>query len=219
VDQTRSSAMPTVSATYPRSCVPVETLIAQQKTEESRPSGRFFRSGGRRRRPVSLEWISGLRTDTPPQRRGAGQYDRAKRRHRARRLNRSATSTRTQSPNALASKRRRKSAAHSAFTPPFAPRQSTRLRLANPPVCASPIHPVSRRYPPKAASQQLGLAAQDHQLFDLGDGLGRVQVLGAGSGAVHDRVAAVEPERVFERVEPRAGRLVAAVGDPAIGLQ
>src|SRR4029077_19410197 len=40
----------------------------------------------------------------------------------------------------------------------------------------------------------------------------------AGAGAVHDRVAAVEPERVFERVEPLAGRLVAAVGNPAIGL-
>src|SRR5204863_1599334 len=33
------------------------------------------------------------------------------------------------------------------------------------------------------------------------------------------RMAAVEPERVFEPVEPLAGFLVAAVGDPAIGLQ
>jgi hypothetical protein len=32
-------------------------------------------------------------------------------------------------------------------------------------------------------------------------------------------VAAVEPERVFELVEPLAGALVAAVLDPAVGLQ
>src|SRR5579875_2720880 len=62
-------------------------------------------------------------------------------------------------------------------------------------------------------------AAHDEQLLDLGDRLGRVQVLGAGAGAVHDRMAAVEPERVFERIKALAGLLVAAVGDPAIGLQ
>src|SRR6202035_32759 len=37
--------------------------------------------------------------------------------------------------------------------------------------------------------------------------------------AIHDRVAAIEPERVFERVEAIAGLLVAAIGKPAIGLQ
>src|SRR3990170_2597411 len=58
-----------------------------------------------------------------------------------------------------------------------------------------------------------------HQLLDLGDRLGRVEVLGAGLGAVHDGVAAVEAERVLERVETLAGMLVAAVDDPAIGLQ
>src|SRR5581483_9943725 len=41
----------------------------------------------------------------------------------------------------------------------------------------------------------------------------------AGPGAVHDGVAAVQPERVFERVEALAGLFVAAVGEPAIGLQ
>src|ERR1700704_4873586 len=59
----------------------------------------------------------------------------------------------------------------------------------------------------------------DHHLLDLGDGLGRVEALGAGLGAIHDGVAAVEPERVLELVEPLALGLVAAVGQPAIGLQ
>src|ERR1051325_11346277 len=62
-------------------------------------------------------------------------------------------------------------------------------------------------------------AAQHQELLDLGDGLGRVQILWAGFGTVQDRVAAIEAERVFQRVEPIAGFLVAAVGDPAIGLQ
>ena len=57
------------------------------------------------------------------------------------------------------------------------------------------------------------------QLLGLGDRLGGVQALGADVGAVHDRVAAVEAERVLELVEPLAGRLVAAVGEPAIGLE
>src|SRR4030095_13753058 len=38
-------------------------------------------------------------------------------------------------------------------------------------------------------------------------------------GAVHDGVAAIEPERILKLVEPLAGRLVAAVDQPAIGLQ
>src|SRR5205085_1604947 len=63
------------------------------------------------------------------------------------------------------------------------------------------------------------LPAQHHQLFDFGDRLCRVEVLRAGPRAVHDRVAAIKPERVFELVEALAGLLVAAVGDPAIGLQ
>src|SRR5512138_757814 len=44
-------------------------------------------------------------------------------------------------------------------------------------------------------------------------------MLRAGVGAVHDGVAAIEPERVLEIVEPLAGRLVAAVDDPALRLQ
>src|SRR5262249_6206734 len=44
-------------------------------------------------------------------------------------------------------------------------------------------------------------------------------MLRAGVGAVHDGVAAIEPERVLELVEPLAGRLGAAVDDPALRLQ
>src|SRR5215472_11102578 len=64
-----------------------------------------------------------------------------------------------------------------------------------------------------------GSPPRHHELLDLGDGLGGIESLGAGLGAVHDGVAAVEPERVLERVQALAGHLVAAVGDPAIGLQ
>src|SRR4029077_3468113 len=37
--------------------------------------------------------------------------------------------------------------------------------------------------------------------------------------AVQDRVAAIQTERVLELIEPLAGCLVAAVDDPAVGLQ
>src|SRR5665811_638619 len=59
----------------------------------------------------------------------------------------------------------------------------------------------------------------DHHPLDLHDGLGGVEALRAGLGAVHDGVAAIEPERVLELVEPLAGRLVAAVHDPAVCLE
>src|SRR6188472_3755784 len=59
----------------------------------------------------------------------------------------------------------------------------------------------------------------DHHALDLGDGLGRVEALGAGLGAIHDGVAAVEPERVLEIVEAVTGRLVAAVLQPSVGLK
>src|SRR3954468_3989619 len=59
----------------------------------------------------------------------------------------------------------------------------------------------------------------DQHLLDLADRLGGIEALRAGLGAVHDRVAAVETERVLEIVEPLALGLVTAVGQPAIGLQ
>src|SRR5437773_970923 len=57
------------------------------------------------------------------------------------------------------------------------------------------------------------------QLLGLGDRLRRVEALGASVRAIHDRVAAVETERILQAVEPLAGRLVAAVGEPSIGLE
>src|ERR1700738_161772 len=51
----------------------------------------------------------------------------------------------------------------------------------------------------------------DHRALDRRDGLGGIEVLGAGVGAIHDGVAAVEPERVLEIVAPLARALVAAV--------
>ena len=71
------------------------------------------------------------------------------------------------------------------------------------------------RAPPRAGSH----LPLDHLLLDLGDRLRRIEPLRAGLGAVHDGVAAVEPERILQVVEPLAGRLVAAVVDPAVGLQ
>src|SRR5271169_4032312 len=59
----------------------------------------------------------------------------------------------------------------------------------------------------------------DHHILDVDDRLGRVETLGAGLGAVHDRVAAVEAERVLEIVEPLALGLVARVDEPAVGLE
>ena len=47
-------------------------------------------------------------------------------------------------------------------------------------------------------------------LLDRADGPRRVQILRAGLGAVHDRVAAIEAEWVLERIEPLAGGLIAA---------
>src|SRR6185437_10015841 len=59
------------------------------------------------------------------------------------------------------------------------------------------------------------LALGEH-LLDRTDGLGRIQVLRARLGAVHDGVAAIQPERILQRVEPLAERLIATVHDPAI---
>src|SRR6516225_3324721 len=61
--------------------------------------------------------------------------------------------------------------------------------------------------------------ALDHHTLDIGDGLGGVEALRAGLGAVHDGVAAVEAERILEIVEALPGRLVAAVLEPAVGLK
>src|SRR6202012_5270130 len=59
----------------------------------------------------------------------------------------------------------------------------------------------------------------DHHLLDFADRFRRVQALGAGIGAIYDGVAAIEAERIFQIVQALAGFLVAAVDEPAVGLQ
>src|SRR6185312_10599299 len=59
--------------------------------------------------------------------------------------------------------------------------------------------------------------AVNHHLLDLGDRLRRIEVLRTGLGAIHYGVAPIQPEWVFEIIEPLARGLVAAVDDPAIG--
>src|ERR1700694_5455991 len=61
--------------------------------------------------------------------------------------------------------------------------------------------------------------ALDHLQLEFGDGLGRIEALRAGLGAVQDGVATIEPERILEIVEPLAGGFIAAVLDPAVRLQ
>src|SRR5208282_5336518 len=59
----------------------------------------------------------------------------------------------------------------------------------------------------------------DQRPLEISDDLRRVEVLWASLGAIQDGVAAVQAERVFQIVEPLAGRLVARVHDPALRLQ
>src|SRR5690348_9465154 len=69
------------------------------------------------------------------------------------------------------------------------------------------------------ASSDISVLALGQKLLDFSYSLGRVQALRAGPGAVHDGVATVELEGVLEVVQALARGLVAAVRDPAIGLQ
>src|SRR5579875_2296444 len=57
------------------------------------------------------------------------------------------------------------------------------------------------------------------ELFDLGDGLGRIEPFRARFGAIHNGVAAVEFERVFQCVQPLTGCFVAGIRNPTIGCQ
>lgn len=61
--------------------------------------------------------------------------------------------------------------------------------------------------------------ALDHFEFQVGDGFGGGEAFGAGLGAIHNRVATIKTERVFQIIEALAGGFVAAVLDPAVGLQ
>ena len=62
-------------------------------------------------------------------------------------------------------------------------------------------------------------SAAHHQFLDLCDGLGGIQSLGAGFCAVHDGMAAVEFEGVLQGIQPVAGGFIAAINDPAVGMQ
>src|SRR6185312_12068782 len=61
--------------------------------------------------------------------------------------------------------------------------------------------------------------ARHDEFLDLGDGLAGIQALGAGPGAVENRVTAIQPERVLQCVEAFPGGLIAAVRQPTPGLQ
>jgi hypothetical protein len=65
----------------------------------------------------------------------------------------------------------------------------------------------------------LSASALNHHFLDIGNCFSGVQPLRAGPGAVEDGMAPVEPERVFEDVEPFACRLVAAVSQPSPSLE
>src|ERR1700722_19217096 len=69
------------------------------------------------------------------------------------------------------------------------------------------------------AERRASVAAMSHHLLDLADGLGGIEILRAGLGAIHDGMAAVQPEWILELVETSAGSLVAAVDDPAVSRQ
>src|SRR5574337_2167153 len=73
----------------------------------------------------------------------------------------------------------------------LAPRKSAILPICLPAgekeSCATPLH---------------------HQLLDFRDRLGRIQPLRTGARAIHDGVATVQLERIFQIVQPLAGGLV-----------
>src|SRR5690348_8076209 len=72
---------------------------------------------------------------------------------------------------------------------------------------------------PSVRRRAMSHAALHQKLFDFTDGPRGVEALRAGVRAVHDRVTAIEAERILEIVEPLAGVLVARIDHPAIGLQ
>ena len=79
-------------------------------------------------------------------------------------------------------------------------------------ICRTSAGPIWRRY-----VGQLALSFHQH-LFDLGDGLGRVEAFRAGCRTVHDRVTAIKAEGVLEVIESFALVVVTAIREPAIGL-
>ena len=59
----------------------------------------------------------------------------------------------------------------------------------------------------------------DQQLLDLGYRLGRVEVLGTDIGAIHDGMAAIQFEWIFEGIQALAGSFIPTIDNPAVGLQ
>src|SRR5882672_768032 len=62
-------------------------------------------------------------------------------------------------------------------------------------------------------------AALGHHVFGVADRARGVQPFRARLCAVHDRVTAIEAERILQPVKPLPGGLIPTVGKPAIGLQ
>src|ERR1700694_2024570 len=58
-----------------------------------------------------------------------------------------------------------------------------------------------------------------HHPLGVGNRTRRVEPFRAGVGAVHDRVAAIETERILEPVEALAGMLIPTVDQPPMRLQ
>src|SRR3954447_19875020 len=79
--------------------------------------------------------------------------------------------------------------------------------------------PVGVLAAPREREDDRSNSPLDHLQLEFGDGFRRVETLRAGFCAIHDGVAAIQPERILEIVEPLAGGFVAAVGDPARRLQ
>ncbi len=59
----------------------------------------------------------------------------------------------------------------------------------------------------------------DHHFLHFRNRLARRQTFGADIGAIHDRVAAVQAERVFEFVQPFPRHFIPAIGQPAVSLK
>jgi hypothetical protein len=57
--------------------------------------------------------------------------------------------------------------------------------------------------------------AFDQHLLDIGDRFSGIQSLGTGPRAIENGVASIEPERIFEIIEPLTCSFVAAIDDPA----
>src|SRR5512138_2211060 len=77
------------------------------------------------------------------------------------------------------------------------------------------LSPSAVRCPPFTA--RASVASLSNLLLDFGNRQRGIEVLRAGLRAVHDRMTAIEPERVFECIEPLPRRLIAAVDDPPVG--